>query len=196
MPERRLPGRLTDEEPELEDEEEPLARPTTSMISAYGAFRLLLIVLTVWTFFEGFALTTGALSPVDAGTDRTAERILGGLMVVLGGVYGMLAWQRERYRLLLWVPFAAQLAIVVPLLFDLEGDSLLLLVISTTFLVLMVYVWWRSRDIEEAEDTEEDLLDEEDATPARTARGGQSSRATEARREVGRRAGRFRRRDG
>ena len=144
MTHRLPPGRglnEIDDEEEV-DEEEPQSF-TTSVISAEGAFRVVLVLLTAWTLFEGFALATGAISAVDAGTDRTAERMLGGLMIVLGGVYAMIAWQRQRYRLLLWVPFAAQIAIVVPLSFSFDADRILLLVISSIFLVLMVYVWSR-----------------------------------------------------
>ena len=149
--------------PALDDEDEESTRAYDSVISAHGAFRLLLIALSVWTFFEGFALTTSIFSPVDVGAGRTAERMLGGLMLVLAGVYAMIAWQRERYRLLLWVPFAAQLAIVVPLLLAFP-DGALLLVISSIFLALMCYVWWRSRHIELGEDDwdEEDDDDDED----------------------------------
>ncbi len=200
--------------PDDEEEEESPLHSTTSVISAQGLFRLILIILTVWTLFEGFALATGAFSAVDAGSDRTAERMLGGMMIVLGGVYAMLAWQRERYRLLLWVPFAAQAAIVAPLLFSFDADRLLLLVISSLFLVLMVYVWWRSREIddldedewdEEGEEEDDDTylahLDEEDELPApkprtATARGARAS-TIEAppSRDPARRPGRFRKRD-
>lgn len=163
-----------DDDLDDEDEEfEPRGPVMVNVISAEGAFRLLLILLTIWTLFEGIALATGAFSPVDAGTDRTAERMLGGLMMVLGGVYAMIAWQRERYRLLLWVPFAAQLAIVVPLLIAFP-DGALLLVISGMFLALMCYVWWRSRELEETIDYEsegdEAAEDGEATTPGNEAR--------------------------
>ena len=112
--------------PPIEDDEDEADERGAfeSVISSHGAFRALLVLLSVWTFFEGFALTTGVFDPVDVGTDRTAERMLGGLMLVLAGVYATIAWHRERYRLLLWVPFAAQVAIVVPLLFSLPGGEL------------------------------------------------------------------------
>lgn len=138
-----------------EDESEP-PHPTTSVVNAHALFRLLLILLAAWSIFEGVALATGAFSAVDAGTDRTAERMLGGMMIVLGGVYGMLAWRRGQYRLLLWVPFAAQIAIVVPLLFSFDRDRILLLVISSAFLVMMLYVWWQSRDIDDPYGTYDD----------------------------------------
>lgn len=179
-----------------DDEEEPDERGAfESVISSHGAFRALLVLLAIWTFFEGFALTTGVFDPVDVGTDRTAERMLGGLMLVLAGVYATIAWHRERYRLLLWVPFAAQVAIVVPLLFALPGGELLL-VISSIFLALMMYVWWQSRDIalagdeydedEEGDDFDEEDEEEEDDDPAPPIQQARDS---------GKRAGKFRRRD-
>jgi|CXWL01.1.fsa_nt_gi hypothetical protein len=218
MTQRPPSGRGLDEIDEEEEVEEEEPRSfTTSVISAEGAFRVVLVLLTAWTLFEGFALATGAISAVDAGTDRTAERMLGGLMIVLGGVYAMIAWQRQRYRLLLWVPFAAQIAIVVPLLFSFDADRILLLVISSIFLVLMVYVWYRSRDLEEPyneaeeyEDEEEDGEDEEDEASAADQRqlavgrpvrrsapppAAPSTRSPSPR-EPARRPNKFRRRDG
>ncbi len=199
-------------EPEWDEEEEEDVVHTRSVIDAHSLFRILLILLTIWTVFEGVALATGAFSAVDAGTDRTAERMLGGLMIVFGGIYAMLAWRRGQYRLLLWVPFAVQLAIVVPLLLSFDGDRVLLLVISSAFLVLMLYVWWQSRDIEdpyddygegeEEEDEEEDEEDadaeleeyadgedEEEPPPPKRAPSSSTPPPTQ-------RAGRFRKRDG
>lgn len=208
MTQRTPPRHQAPAEPEWDDEEEEEVAHTRSVIDAHSLFRILLVLLTIWTVFEGVALATGAFSAVDAGTDRTAERMLGGLMIVFGGIYAMLAWRRAQYRLLLWVPFAVQLAIVVPLLLSFDGDRVLLLVISSAFLVLMLYVWWQSRDIEdpfddyeeedeEYEDEEEeadpdaeleeyaDGEDEEPPPPQRAPSSAQSSRA-----------GKFRKRDG
>ena len=187
----RAPGPAPDEEDDEFDDEEVERGAIEAVLSSHGTFRLILIGLAVWTFFEGFALTTSILSPVDVGTDRTAERMLGGLMLVLAGVYAMIAWQRERYRLLLWVPFASQVAIILPLLFALP-DGALLLVISSIFLAAMTYVWWQSRDVELGsnyldgdEDEEEEEWDEPDSSQP------QAATPTEA----ARRSGRFRRRD-
>ena len=197
-------------EPEWDEEEEEDAVHTTSVINAHSLFRILLILLTIWTVFEGVALATGAFSAVDAGSDRTAERILGGLMIVFGGIYAMLAWRRGQYRLLLWVPFAVQLAIVVPLLLSFDGDRVLLLVISSAFLVLMLYVWWQSRDIEdpydeyeEDEELEEEYEEDADAELEEYAVGEEGEEPPPARRAPSsspppptQRAGRFRKRDG
>ena len=186
-----------DEDFEDEDDAYETRGPVmVNVISAEGAFRLLLVLLTIWTLFEGFALATGALSPVDPGTDRTSERILGGLMIVLGGVYAMIAWRRDQYRLLLWVPFASQLAIVVPLVLSFP-DGAPLLVISGMFLALMCYVWWRAREMEQAmdfDDEDDDEIEDVDVRREAASSTAQAKRGADAH-EPGRRPRSFRRRD-
>ena len=123
-----------------------------AVISAYGAFRLLLVLLAVWTFLEGFALVTGALDALSlGGHDRNAERIIGTQMIVLVPIYAILVWQRERYRLLIWVPYAAQLAIILPAgwaLLHADTDSALLFAVSAIFFVLLFYLWWHSHPLD------------------------------------------------
>jgi fatty acid desaturase len=123
-----------------------------AVISAYGAFRLLLILLAVWTFLEGFALVSGALNALSlGGHDRNAERIIGAQMIVLVPIYGILVWQRERYRLLIWVPYAAQLAIMLPTgwaLLHADTDNALLFAVSAIFFVLLFYLWWHSHPLD------------------------------------------------
>lgn len=83
-------------------------REAVAVISAYGAFRLLIVLLAIWSFIEGFALFTGSFDALTlGGKDRTAEQVIGAQMIVLVPVYGLLAWQRDRYRLLVWVPYVA-----------------------------------------------------------------------------------------
>src|SRR4051812_12084944 len=95
----------------------PPAADAVAVISAYGAFRLLMVLLAIWTFLEGFALLTGGFDALSlGGHDRTAEQIIGAQMIVMVPVYALLAWQRERYRLLIWVPYGAQLAIMLPII--------------------------------------------------------------------------------
>lgn len=194
--------------------EHPKSAPPANsidVISATGAFRLLLILLAIWTFFEGFALFTGGFNALAlGGDDRTAEQIIGAQMICFVPAYALLAWQRERYRLLVWIPYGAQLALVFPitwgLLFRGDTDGLLLLIVSLTFGALLFYFWWHSHpldffanndeedeyddDDEEDEDLEDDEDEEEDgegapSTPRRTLRA----------REAPRKTGRFRRRD-
>lgn len=159
-----------------------------AFIDAYGAFRLLIILLAIWSFIEGFALLTGSLDALTlGGKDRTAERIIGAQMMVMVPVYGLLAWRRQQYRLLIWVPYGAQLAIVLPLSWSVvQGDfsGFLLLVVSIIFFVLLFYFWWQSHpldffaggdegeedDVDADEEEDEDIDEEpfEDETPPET----------------------------
>jgi len=183
----------------------PAAQPSAvAVISATGAFRLLLVLLAIWTFFEGFALFTGGLSALSlGGQDRTAEQIIGAQMICFVPVYGLVAWQRERYRLLIWVPYGAQLAIVVSvtwgLLFRGDTDGLLLLIVSLTFGALLFYFWWHSHPLDFFSGGEGEEYDEDDEDEDPDDNGGgeedlASQRPPRAR-DVARRPGRFRRRD-
>ncbi len=180
-----------------------------SVISAAGALRVLLVMLAIWTFFEGFALLTGGLHALSlGGADRTAEQIIGAQMIVFVPVYALLAWQRERYRLLTFVPWGAQLAIIVPtgwgLLFRRDTSGLLLMIVSLTFGVMLFYLWWHSHPLDFFSDATEDEDDEQeddadnDEDPDEEDEGGEGSSSTHRSvraRDVARRPGRFRRRD-
>jgi hypothetical protein len=156
------------------------ARPAddaVAVVSAYGAFRVQLVHLAAWSFFAGFSLLTQGLGQLSfGGQDDAAERVVGAQMILLAPVYGLIAWRRSEYRLLIWIPYAAQLAIVLPglweLLTDGETDGALLLIVSIIFLILLIYVWSSSHPLgffqpEEAEDEDEDTDAEEydDADP-------------------------------
>lgn len=128
---------------------------TVAVISAYGAFRLLLILMAIWSFFEGFALSFGrggALTLGGSGEEmRVAEQIIGAHLLLLVPVYGLLAWRREQYRALMWIPYAAQLAMILPLgisLLRFQNIGVLLLVVSLVFFTLLMYFWWQSRPLE------------------------------------------------
>ncbi|MDP9238437.1 MAG: hypothetical protein M3P30_13770 [Chloroflexota bacterium] len=133
-----------------------------AVISAYGAFRLLIILLALWTFLEGFALVTGGLHALSlGGHDRTAERIIGAQMIVVVPVYVLIAWQRDRYRLLIWVPYGAQLAIILPTgwaLLHADRDGALLFVVSLIFFVLLFYFWWHSHPLDFFQPADEDEM--------------------------------------
>ncbi|MBF6598996.1 MAG: hypothetical protein IVW36_00620 [Dehalococcoidia bacterium] len=142
-----------------------------AVISAYGAFRLLLVLLAAWTFFAGFALLTQGFGALSFGGGAAAERVLGGYMLILVPLYGLLAWRRSEYRMLLWVPYAAQIAIIVPTLYDLTisrrgrfADSALIFIVSLIFFTLLVYLWWSSHPLHHflaGDDEDEDWDDEE-----------------------------------
>ena len=144
-----------------------------SVISAYGAFRVLMVLLAIWTFFAGFSLMTQGVSALSFGNNSaSAERVVGAHMMMLAPVYGLLAWRRDEYRLLIWIPYAAQLAIILPTVYDLFisrdrdfQDGALMLVVSLIFFVLLVYFWFSSKPAEffhAADEDEDEDLDDDD----------------------------------
>lgn len=190
-----------------------------AVISAYGAYRVLLVLLAIWSFFAGFALFTGGLSDAVGfpGDSRTAERVVGLQMIAVTPVYGLIAWRREQYRLLVWIPYAMQIAIIVPMVMAFSDEGLLLLIVSAIFLVLLFYFWWHSHPLdffegvgaeeEGEEEYDDEPLDEEEEEAAdepgparRTGRGSRSDaeawERSQSQREQAKRPGRFRRRDG
>jgi len=129
-----------------------------AVVSAYGTFRIVLMLLAGWSFFAGFALLTGFSG---LSYEGVASQVAGAHMMVLAGVYAVLAWRREEYRLLLWIPYAAQLAIIIPglwqLVFDQEVDAPLLLVVSILFFALLLYLWIDSHPLDfYRDDTDDD----------------------------------------
>lgn len=153
-----------------------------AVISAYGAFRLLIILLAIWSFIEGFALFTGSFDALTfGGHDRTAERVIGAQLIVFVPVYALLAWQRERYRLLIWVPYGAQLAIILPTAWSLlhgHTEGLLLLVVSASFFALLFYFWWHSHPLEFFQAGEEEVEEDEDGDAGEEADERQSDAAS------------------
>ena len=154
---------------------------TVALISAYGAFRLLIILLAIWSFVEGFALFAGRVDALTLGgearNERVAEQIIGAHMIVLVPLYALLAWRRDQYRVLIWVPYASQLAIILPLaLSALRGhpDGVPLLMVSVIFFSLLVYLWWQSHPLDffqktpqpgDTDPEEPDDEDEDDGDP-------------------------------
>jgi hypothetical protein len=143
----------------------PAPTDAVTVVSAYGAFRLLLALLAVWSFFAGFSLLTGGLGQLGfGGDDNAAERVVGAHMLILAPVYGLLAWRRQEYRLLLWIPYAAQLAIILPGFWELlfgDFDGALLLIVSIIFFALLVYVWMSSHPLGFFEPAPDDGIDED-----------------------------------
>jgi hypothetical protein len=137
-----------------------------AVVSAYGAFRLLLGLLALWSFFAGFALIIGALH---FGDDPLGQRVIGAHMIALSPVYGLLAWRRSQYRLFIWMPYATQAAIVLPGLWELvinqnvDGDDAVVLIVSIIFLVLLIYLWTSSHPLGFFQPSPEELEEDEDA---------------------------------
>lgn len=139
---------------------EPESGPETpaGMISADRALQLILILLAIWTFFSGLALvfyqdaaaaTIGG--DLGGGEGKAAQRLLGVHLLVLAPIYGLLAWNRERYRLMLWIPYLAQTGVVFVTAFDIvTGDrslsaAALPMIVAAIFLTLLVFVWRAGR---------------------------------------------------
>lgn len=140
--------------PPVEEEEDPEA-----VINAQNAMRLLLGLLAVWTFFSGLALIffhSNAGATIGGGEGAAAQRLLGVHLLVLAPIYALIAIYPKRYRMFLWVPYAAQGGVVAVTLFDIVTgkrdflDGALPLIVASIFLVLLVYVWQAARRPEPA----------------------------------------------
>ena len=125
-----------------------------AVISAQSVLRLVIGLLAMWTLLSGLALTffqdASAATiggGLEGGQGEAAQRLLGVHLLVLAPIYVLLAWDPRRFRLLLWVPYAAQGGVVAATAFDLLTtsrdlrDGALPLIVATIFLVLLVYVW-------------------------------------------------------
>lgn len=133
---------------------EPVEERPGAVISARSALRLVIGLLAMWTLLSGLTLTffqdASAATiggGLEGGEGEAAQRLLGVHLLVLAPIYVLLAWDPRRFRLLLWVPYAAQGGVVAATVFDLLTtsrdlrDGALPLIIATIFLVLLVYVW-------------------------------------------------------
>lgn len=145
-------------------------RPQTT-INAQSALRLVLLLLTMWTLLSGLTLTffQGASAATIGGglegdQGEAGQRLLGVHLLVLAPIFGLIAWQPERYRLIAWVPYVTQGGVVLVTLFDIVTGTrnvpaaLLPLFVSATFLVLLVYVW-REAHIAETPDPKARIID-------------------------------------
>ncbi len=125
-----------------------------AVVSAYGAYRVLVILLAIWSFFAGFALLTQGVTALSfGGQDAGAERVIGAHMLIMVPLYVLLAWKRAEYRRLVWVPYAAQLAVIVPTGWSLLtgggfDDGVLMLLIASIFFALLLYVSWSSHPLD------------------------------------------------
>lgn len=134
----------------------PTAR---GVIRAESAQRVVLVLLAMWTLLSGLALvffrdasdaTIGG--GLHGGQGAAAQRLLGVHLLVLAPLYGLLAWEPRRFRLLLWVPYAAQAGVVLSTLYDIGSgdrsfaDAALPLIVAIVFLALLLYVTFAGRE--------------------------------------------------
>jgi hypothetical protein len=149
------------------------------VVPASGVYRAVIIILAAWTIFAGLALATQGVPALSLGGGNAAERIIGAQMLMFVAVYALIVWRPDEYRYLRWIPYAAQLAIVLPMFWDvlITGDQdftdgALLFVVSAMFLGVLVYLRTSARPLaffapDEPEDDgaledEEDEIDDED----------------------------------
>ena len=150
------------------------AAPPVATINAQTLLRVLLVLLTIWTLFSGLALVffqsaAGATigGGLEGGEGKAAQRLLGVHLLVLAPIYGLLVWRPAQYYALRWVPYAAQGGVVVVTAFDILAldrdflDGVLPLAVATTFLVLLVYVWYAGRTPPSLEEVEEEPVPSE-----------------------------------
>jgi hypothetical protein len=162
------------------------------VVPASGVYRAAIILLAVWTIFAGLALVTQGVPALSLGANDAAERIIGSQMLMLVPIYALIVWRPDDNKLLRWIPYAAQLSIIVPFFWDtlITGehtftDGALLFIASAVFLGVLVYLRTSAHplgffalgpdedepeedeeyDLEEEED--DDLADEEEEQPSR-----------------------------
>ena len=134
----------------------PTAR---GVINAESAQRMVLVLLALWTLISGLALTffqdaadATICGGLHGGQGAAAQRLLGVHLLVLAPLYGLLAWEPRRFRLLLWVPYAAQAGVVLATMFDIISgdrafvDAALPLIVAIVFLGLLLYVTFAGRE--------------------------------------------------
>ena len=143
------------------------------VVPASGAYRAVMIILAAWTLFAGLALATQGVPALSLGGGNAAERIIGAQMLMFVAVYALIVWRPNDYRFLRWIPYAAQLAIVLPMFWDvlITGDQdftdgALLFVVSAMFLGVLIYLRTSAHPLafftpDEPED--ESALDDEEA---------------------------------
>ena len=124
---------------------------TGASISTQLLTRVIILLIAVWSLLEGVVLvgfhgaSSGALG---AGvTDEAGQRLAGAQLLILVPAYLILAWRLPRYQALVWLPFAAQLAVSLTVGYAIVagdtdfGDGILACSVSAIFAVLLGFVW-------------------------------------------------------
>ena len=136
--------------------------PAGGFINAETAQRGVLVLLALWTILSGLALTffqdasdATIGGGLHGGQGAAAQRLLGVHLLVLAPVYGLIAWDPKRFRLMLWVPYAAQGGVVATTLFDIMTgdrkfvDGALPLFVAIVFFAVLLYATFGGRQPEE-----------------------------------------------
>lgn len=113
--------------------------------------RLIIGLIAIWSLVAGIVLVGfhgASSSALGAGvTDEAGQRLVGAHLLVLVPAYVLLLWQLDRYQALLWLPFAAQVAVVLAVGYSiLTGatdfeDGILAVAVSAILAGLLGFVW-------------------------------------------------------
>lgn len=161
-----------------------------AMLSAEGMLRVVLALLGVWTLYSGLTLTIW--QGIDVATvagdleNGPAARLVGVHLLVLWPVFWLLAWDLDRFRLLLWMPYVHQAGVFIVTAFDVVRrrrdftDAALPLVVTAFFLVLLGYIALMRREAA-AVTSAPTAPSEAESEPPRGASSSQTSEPTDRR---------------
>src|SRR5690349_23824473 len=105
----------------------PIDLPDT-MISTRLLTRLIILLIAIWSFAAGLVLLGFASAgggALGAGiADPAGQRLVGIHLLLLTPIYFLMVWRPERYQILLWLPFAAQVALSLTIAYNItSGDT-------------------------------------------------------------------------
>jgi len=162
-----------------------LTNGTETTISTRLLSRIIVGLIAVWSALAGLVLVgfEGAASgALGVGIlDRAGQRLIGVHLLVLVPVYLLIALRPDRYRGLLWLPLAAQLAASLTISYNiLAGDTdvedgLLAVAVGAIFVCLLGFVWVTEQRAAARQRMEADLGADEQEQPGRGPNGYQAT---------------------
>jgi hypothetical protein len=149
----------------------PPQPPPGTQISSHLLLRIIILLIAVWTGVAGAVLlavhgvSSGALG---AGvTDQSGQRLVGIHMLLLVPVYLVIVVRYDRFNSLIWLPFAAQLAVALVVGYGMFAgetsfsNGILAFAVCLIFAALFAFVW-----ITQQRDAARARLESEDVSPA------------------------------
>jgi hypothetical protein len=122
-----------------------------AMISTRVLTRIIIGLIAVWSLAAGLVLVAfqgASSSALGAGVaDPAGQRLVGAHLLVLVPAYVFLIWRFEQHQALMWLPFAAQLAVVLAVGYSMLsgesefGDGILAVAVSAMLACLFGFVW-------------------------------------------------------
>ena len=127
---------------------QPAAEAT---ISTRLLMRVIVGLIALWSLVAGIVLVAfhgASAGALGAGVDDEAgQRLLGAHLIILVPAYLLLVWRPEQYLGLLWLPFAAQMAVLLAVGYSIIGgvtdfeDGIIAVAVSAIFIGLLSFVW-------------------------------------------------------